>query len=264
MHVVSRGIDWFTKLEHDRRFVRALARGLEVLRAFDSMNLLLGNKEIAERTGLPPSSVSRLTATLTALGYLKHHAALNRYEISASVLALGYVGVRDLNVRTVARPLIAEFAEWGKLNVGLGMPDRDTMLYIEACRGAGNLHHRLDVGSRVPMTTSAMGLAYLSSVSDASLEPLIEKLAKQEPEAALRARIEQARESIVAEGFCIASWRSGIIAAAVPLASASGDASFVLNCGGPQFMLSRERMRTEMGPRMVAVASHIQSLLPQG
>lgn len=264
LHVVSRGIDWFGELEDDRRFVRALARGLEVLRAFDSMNLLLGNKEISERTGLPPSSVSRLTATLTGLGYLRHHAALNRYEISPSVLALGYVGVRDLNVRTVARPLVAELAEWGKVNVGLGAPDRDTMLYIEAHRGAGNLHHRLDVGSRVPMASTAMGLAYLAAVTDARREQLIAKLAQREPAAELRQRVEQARESIAARGFCIASWQQDIVAAAVPLDSASGEVSYVLNCGGPQFMIQRERLEQEIAPRLVGVARHIQSLLPQG
>lgn len=264
LHVVSRGIDWFGELEEDRRFVRALARGLEVLRAFDSMNLLLGNKEISERTGLPPSSVSRLTATLTALGYLRHHATLNRYEINPSVLALGYVGVRDLNVRTVARPLLAELAEWAKVNVGLGVPDRDTMLYIEANRGAGNLHHRLDVGSRVPMATTAMGLAYLAAVPDARREQLIGKLAKQELESELRRRVEQARESIAAHGFCIASWQQDIIAAAVPLDSASGEVSYVMNCGGPQFMIQRKRLEQEIAPRLVGVARHIQSLLPQG
>lgn len=264
LHVVSRGIDWFSELENDRRFVRALARGLEVLRAFDSMNLLLGNKEISERTGLPPSSVSRLTATLTGLGYLTHHAALNRYEISPSVLALGYVGVRDLNVRVVARPLLAELAQWGKVNVGLGAPDRDTMLYIEAQRGAGNLHHRLDVGSRVPMASSAMGLAYLAAVSDARREQLIAKLAKREPVAELRSRVEQARESIAAQGFCIACWQPDIIAAAVALDSRSGEVSYVLNCGGPRFMVQHERLQQEIAPRLVGVAKHIQSQLPQG
>jgi DNA-binding IclR family transcriptional regulator len=264
LHVVSRGIEWFGELEDDRRFVRALARGLEVLRAFDSMNLLLGNKEISERTGLPPSSISRLTATLTALGYLRHHAPLNRYEISPSVLALGYVGVRDLKVRTVARPLVAELAEWGKVNVGLGVPDRDTMLYIEAHRAAGNLHHRLDVGSRIPMATTAMGLAYLAAVTEASRELLIGKLAKREPEVELRERVAQARESIANHGFCIACWQQDIIAAAVPLDSTSGEVSYVLNCGGPSFVIKRERLQKEIAPRLVGVAKHIQSLIPQG
>ena len=54
----------------DRKFVVALARGLEVLRAFTPSEGLLGNQEIAARTGLPKATVSRLTYTLTMLADL--------------------------------------------------------------------------------------------------------------------------------------------------------------------------------------------------
>ncbi|MDH3232081.1 MAG: helix-turn-helix domain-containing protein, partial [Alphaproteobacteria bacterium] len=53
----------------DRQFVTALARGLEVLRAFQEGGPL-GNQEIARRTGLPKPTVSRLTHTLKQLGYI--------------------------------------------------------------------------------------------------------------------------------------------------------------------------------------------------
>jgi hypothetical protein len=52
----------------DRRFVSALARGLEVLTCFKPGDRFLGNGQIAARTGVPKATVSRLTQTLTALG----------------------------------------------------------------------------------------------------------------------------------------------------------------------------------------------------
>ena len=48
----------------DRDFVTALARGLELLRAFRREGEALGNGELAERTGLSRSTVSRLAYTL--------------------------------------------------------------------------------------------------------------------------------------------------------------------------------------------------------
>src|SRR3546814_11280775 len=50
-------------LSSDRQFAMNLARGLEVLRAFSASAPLLGNREIADRTGLPKPTVSRLTYT---------------------------------------------------------------------------------------------------------------------------------------------------------------------------------------------------------
>ena len=62
--------------EGDRQFATTLARGLEVLRCFTPLEPLLGNKEISVRTGLPKPTVSRLTYTLTKLGYLRHNMRL--------------------------------------------------------------------------------------------------------------------------------------------------------------------------------------------
>lgn len=49
---------------------RSLERGIEILRAFRPGSELLGNSEIAERTGLARSTVSRLTQTLVGTGLL--------------------------------------------------------------------------------------------------------------------------------------------------------------------------------------------------
>ena len=57
-------------LKTDRHFVTALARGLEVLACFRHGDRMLGNQELSKRCGLAKSTVSRLTHTLTRLGYL--------------------------------------------------------------------------------------------------------------------------------------------------------------------------------------------------
>src|SRR5215813_11527917 len=74
----------------DRKFVTALARGLEILRAFTPSEGLLGNGELVERTGLPKPTVSRLTYTLTKLGYLVHVERLAKYQLAPAALSLGY------------------------------------------------------------------------------------------------------------------------------------------------------------------------------
>jgi hypothetical protein len=57
--------------EVDRQFATTLARGLDVLRCFTATEPELTNKEISGRAGLPKPTVSRLTYTLTRLGYLR-------------------------------------------------------------------------------------------------------------------------------------------------------------------------------------------------
>ena len=57
--------------ENDRQFITALARGLELLRCFTPKHQHLGNQELAQLTGLPKPTITRLTHTLSRLGYSK-------------------------------------------------------------------------------------------------------------------------------------------------------------------------------------------------
>jgi len=98
----------------DRHFVTALARGLEVLACFTSGEVQLGNQQLAERCKLPKSTVSRLTMTLTRLGYLIQVPDTGRYRLGMATLALGTAMMSRLDVRQVARPLMQELAAFAK------------------------------------------------------------------------------------------------------------------------------------------------------
>ncbi|MGB3506978.1 MAG: helix-turn-helix domain-containing protein, partial [Xanthobacteraceae bacterium] len=87
------------KVATDRNFVVALARGLEVLRAFHPKDGLLGNQEIAARTNLPKPTVSRLTYTLTKLGYLTQVPRFEKYQLTPAAMSLGYAALANLGVQ---------------------------------------------------------------------------------------------------------------------------------------------------------------------
>jgi hypothetical protein len=84
--------DSFTVIdeEKDRNFITALARGIEVLRCFGPGANVLGNQELAARTGLPKPTISRLTYTLSKLGCLKAVPHSSKYQLDFGVLALGF------------------------------------------------------------------------------------------------------------------------------------------------------------------------------
>src|SRR6201990_2586620 len=87
------------KVATDRSFVVALSRGLDVVRAFPPNDGLLGNQEIAARTKLPKPTISRLTYTLTKLGYLTQVPRFEKYQLAPAAMALGYAALANLGVR---------------------------------------------------------------------------------------------------------------------------------------------------------------------
>lgn len=244
--------------EHDRQFVTALARGLEVLRAFGPNDVGLGNLELAERTGLPKPTVSRLTHTLTRLGYLAAIEETGKYQLDVGVLALGYSFLAGVDIRKRARPLMQRLADTANGAVALGSRDRLSMVYLENCRGPGALTLRLDVGSRIPIGTTAMGRAFLAALPEAERAYLLAHVKKRASKEfpSIRDGIAEAVEDLRTRGFTlsIGDWQPEVNAVGVPLISLDGSVAFALNCGGPSFTMPRERLEQEVGPKLVTLA----------
>jgi len=249
----------------DRRFVTALARGLDVLRCFEQGDVGLGNLEIAKRTGLPKPTISRLTYTLTRLGYLSYSEQHGTYELGPGVLQLGYAMLSGLDFRERARPLMQEMANEVDATIALGARDRLNMVYLESCRGPGAVTLRMDVGAQIPISVTSMGRALLSALPDDERDYLMAHVKKKTADAkefaAIKKGVETAIEDIKTRGFSMSlgEWRSEVNAVGVPLI-ARDNRIFALNCGGPAFRVSREYLEKECGPRLVELAARIAAL----
>ena len=252
----------------DRQFVNALARGLEVLRCFRPGEIHLSNADMARRTAIPKPTISRLTYTLTKLGYLNYSEQLGKYQLGAGVLALGYRMLSNLDVRKMARPLLEELAEHAQASVSMGTRDRLSMVYVETCRSSANVTLRLDVGSRIPLMTTAMGKALLCILPQSERDYLMDHARTHDTERwpRIRAGVEQGFRDYQDRGFCISAgeWQNDIHAVGVPMPGADGGQVMAFNCGGPAFLLSREQLESDLGPRLVALVKTIESNLGRG
>jgi DNA-binding IclR family transcriptional regulator len=248
----------------DRQFVTALARGLEILRCFGPGDRSLSNQEIARRTALPRPTVSRLTHTLTALSALRPGRD-GGYALGPAVLGLGYALLAQMDARRVARPLMQALAEHAGVSVNLGMRDRLGMVYLDTYRSAATFAVQLEVGSRIPLSSTSMGRAYLCGLSGPARQALLRELQAAEGVAWTRARkaIDQALRDHAAHGLCfsLGDWRPEIHAVAAPLLLPGEAEPLVFSCSGAAFQLSRERLVREVGPRLLNLVGNVRSAL---
>ena len=248
----------------DRQFVAALARGLAILRCFRSGDRYLGNQEIARRTGLAKPTVSRLTYTLKRIGFLTHSKSREEYALGAGVLALGHAYLAALNTRELARPLMQEMADFAQATICLGENDAQHMVIVEICHGSPTYLLRLDVGQRVPHNTTALGRAYLAAMSPEMREVRIESITKPlQPavRAKLAAEMQASLRTYDKHGFVYSfgDWNPDIFAVGVPLVSADKTRVMALSCSGAMFDVTRKRVVSEIGPRMVVMRDRIFS-----
>jgi len=253
------------KAAPDRSFVIALSRGLDVLRAFRPNDGLLGNQEIAARTNLPKPTVSRLTYTLTKLGYLTPVARFEKYQLAPSAMALGYAALANLGVRHLSEPFREEVMRATGGAVAVGGRDRHSMIYFGQSRNGLTLNVQLDVGSRIPIATTAMGRAYMWALSNEERSALLRDLREHYGSrfARLRDGIERAGETIAKHGFAISAgeWQDDVHAVGVALRLNDGTGPYAFNCGAPAFRFTEDRLRNDIGPRLVAMVRNIEAAL---
>jgi DNA-binding IclR family transcriptional regulator len=236
---------------------RSLERGVEILRSFRPGSTLLGNGELAERTGLSPATVSRLTQTLVAAGMLEHDRAARAYRLAAPVLSLAHAMRTGSAVLQVAAPLMRSLAEKLRINVGLAVADRADMVYLESIRYSRRVSLRNVVsGQRVPIELTSLGRAWLASAPDDRRLALFEDFASRRKDwPQLRRQIDKAIESVRRRDWCAASWQPEIVAVATPL-RLDGATGHVLNVSVSSSEPASE-MAAELSAPLLALARRI-------
>ena len=199
---------------------RSLERGLEILRAFRPGISLIGNGELAERTGLPKSTVSRLTQTLVESGFLQYDHKASAYRLGVPLLSLGYAMRQSADVLRIALPKMKKVAEEGRINVGMAMVDGTEMVYLESVRrNQTEMFRHVVSGSRVPIELTSLGRAYLWTLPMEVRNALLLECRARHPSgwARIAEAIEEAMSSLSKRGYCSACWQGGITSIATPL-----------------------------------------------
>lgn len=226
---------------------RSLERGIAILRAFRPGVGELGNSEIAERTGLPKATISRLTQTLVEVGILERDPARRVYRLAPSVLGLAHAMRLSSPVLPVLTPVMRAEATRRHVNVGLAAADGDMMIYLESFRYSPRASFRTVVsGQRVSIELTSLGRAYLWSLPpDAQARELAliaERRARAWPQ--LRAEIEESFGELDRLGYCAVRWQPGVAAAAAPI-QVLGLAPLALNISVSSF-----EPLSEIGPQL--------------
>jgi DNA-binding IclR family transcriptional regulator len=253
--------------KEDRHFVTALSRGLDVLSCFRSGSRLLGNQDIAERCRLPKSTVSRLTYTLTKLGYLHYVKESGKYRLGTATLVLGSAVLGRFDVRTLARPLMQELADATATSVALGARQRLSMVVVEVCKGDSVLLLNTEVGMRYPIATAAIGRAYAAVISEAERADLETQLREENPATwqALKTGFDESLAMYRSQGICASfgEWQPEVNGIALGFHPGGGLPPMAINCGAPAFKVSADYLLNEVRPRLIDLVRRIEAALGQ-
>ena len=240
----------------------ALVRGLQILRAFTPADASLGNQDLIDRTGLPKATISRLTYTLVGLNYLIYDSVLGRYSIGPATVSLGYSGLSTSAVIYMAKPLMQALAFETGVAVAMGMRDGLEMVYVANCRPETPVTLRLNVGSRLPIWKTSMGLAYMCAMETPVREALVDRLLATYPDSRdeIQGALDRGLESYARDGFVTSfgDWYSYINAVGIPFRPTDGSQLVAITCGGIKDLAPVEECLSSFVPKLRKLIKELQ------
>ncbi|OWT57540.1 DNA-binding transcriptional regulator [Candidimonas nitroreducens] len=143
--------------------VRALTRGLAILRHVNAAGGSARASEIAKALAIPRPTVYRLLETLEEAGYVAFSASANLVRVTRLAASLGDGYAVTSTLCQVAAPLMAEVGARIVWPLDLTIYDNAAMVIQETTHGRSPLSiDRAMIGYRLPVLRSSAGRAYLA------------------------------------------------------------------------------------------------------
>ncbi|WP_380168859.1 IclR family transcriptional regulator C-terminal domain-containing protein [Jannaschia sp. R86511] len=150
--------------DDDPNFVEAVARGLDVIAAFEPGRPRMSLSEVATATGLARPTARRILLTLEALGHARSQDGT--WSLTPRVLDLGLRYVQSLGLWDVARPHLEDLVARTGESSSVAQLDGSDIVYVARVAVPKIIALQVSIGTRFPAPQTSMGKVLL-----AGLEP---------------------------------------------------------------------------------------------
>ena len=225
------------------RQVAAVQRAIAVLDELAAARAELGTTEIARRTGVNVSTISRILATLTSGGLVEHIAVTGRYRLGVGVIRLASAAGERLDIRSLARPHLAELASRTQETATLSVPGGHEPITLDYVQSPLSVRSVAEVGRASAAHATAVGKVFLAhggSVPDGQLQAFTERTIVDHD--VLRADVARVRER--GWGQALGEREEDLNAVAVPVLDPAGQLAAILGVQGPAVRFSPRVMRS--------------------
>lgn len=248
---------------------------LAIERAFNILETLVGEidgltlGDIATRLEMPKSATHRTLNVLIKLGYVRQEHEQGNYFLGVRIVSIAQRHLAKIPLVQMAKPFLERVSHVSGEKSRLGIVDGDKLVWVAKHEGQrAGLQYDPDAGQEAPLSTTASGLAWLSTLSNEEAASLLEKQGyatdgekganAPRNEAEYFLKLEEART--LGYGLAQDTFETGVTAIAVAIRpDPHGPAAGVINFAGPSARLSLERCM-ELLPLLQEAALELATL----
>lgn len=243
-------------------FIEALARGLEVIAAFEAGRPAMSLTEVATATNLARPTARRILLTLRELGYVR--AAGPGFVLTPRVLDLGVAYVRSMNLWEIARPHMEILSARTNESCSIAQLDGPDIVYVARVAVPKIVSLSVQIGTRFPALPTSLGKVLLAALDPRATEAVLAEPSRSglvprwQPDPAERdAELRQVR----ARGWALTDEQltRGIRSVAAPLRNGLGQVIAALNVNTHAAETSVEQLLDQHLPLLLHCAGEISA-----
>ena len=244
-------------------FIEAIARGLDVIRAFGPGQPVMSLAGVAGASDLPRPTARRILLTLEQLGYARQVGA-GGYELTPRVLDLGMSYVLSRGLWEVARPHMEALVSRTRESSSIAQLDGSDIVYVARVAVPKIVTLAVTIGTRFPAMQTSLGKVLLAALPPAEAERVLAEPSRSgitprwQPDATERAA---ALREVRARGWALTDEQlaPGIRSVAVPLRDGDGRVIAALNVNSHAAETSLEVLTGKHLPLLLQTAGAISA-----
>jgi IclR family pca regulon transcriptional regulator len=256
-------------------FIEAIARGLDVIRAFKPGQPVMSLASVAHASSLPRPTARRILLTLEQLGYIRqvggqqapgHGPGLSPggFELTPRVLDLGMSYVLSRGLWEIARPHMEALVARTRESTSIAQLDGSDIVYVARVAVPKIVALSVTIGTRFPAMQTSLGKVLLAALPAAESERVLAEPSRSgitprwQPDAAERAA---ALREVRARGWALTDEQlaPGIRSVAVPVRDGTGTVRAAMNVTVHAAETSVGVLTGEHLPRLIAVAAEVSA-----
>lgn len=247
-------------VENSRNYVNSLARGLEVLRAFNRTGRKMTLSEVAAETGNTRAGARRILLTLVREGYAVMDGRL--FDLTPLVLELGTSVLSSKGIWDIAHPFLEHLSDSLQESVSASVLDKYEVVYV-----SGTQYHRvisvgITIGRRFPAHTTATGRVLLSGLPDEQWPEMLANIpldAYTKYTVTDRKKFRAILEEVRAQGWALVNqeMEEGLLAIGAPIRGIDGRMLGAVNVAIPTLRQTPEGMVREILPHLLETVGAI-------
>jgi IclR family pca regulon transcriptional regulator len=244
-------------------FIEAIARGLDVIRAFGPGQPVMSLASVAAASDLPRPTARRILLTLEELGYVRQSHP-GGYELTPRVLDLGMSYVMSRGLWEIARPHMETLVARTRESSSIAQLDGSDIVYVARVAVPKIVALAVTIGTRFPAMQTSLGKVLLAALppdeaervlAEPSRSGLVPRCQPDSPERSVVLREVRARGWALTDGELAPAIRS----VAVPLRDGDGRTIAALNVNAHAAETTLDVLTGQHLPLLLETASAISA-----